>query len=182
MARIFFLQLLLTSTLLASGKTDHPIQLLPSEITRQIEYFSHLPKSQPIIDTTFGGHSVLNISAQVVVGQTFGILFSLPPMAGFWASVWSPHGNPATTAALGILTISSYVFGTATGVYIVADMENERLGFWKTVGSSAIGAGAGVLLLSILATQYETIPSNGGMIVALSPLFGAVIYTCFIAD
>ena len=53
-------------------------------------------------------------------------------------------------AASAILTIAWYTFGAAVGVHWIAKSENPELSFWGTVGSSVIGAGVGLGLVSAI--------------------------------
>lgn len=127
-------------------------------------------------------HSFLNLSGQALVGSAFAVGFSVLPLAATWANIWGSDGTPVTQTTLEIQTLSSYLFGSAVGVHLVAKSENSVLSFWKTFGYSAIGGGVGIILIAILASQYETIPGTGGLIVALCPIIGSMVYASFISD
>lgn len=152
----------------------------------EINYFCKIDNSRIVLfesDKTISQkHSILNLSGQALVGSTFAVGFSILPLAAMWANAWGSDGTPASQTAIGILTLSSYLFGSAVGVHLVAKSENPELSLWKTFGYSAIGGGTGIILLSILASQYETIPGAGDVIVALCPIIGSMVYTSFIAD
>jgi hypothetical protein len=127
-------------------------------------------------------YSFLNLTGQALVGSTLAIVFSIPPISAGFADAWSGKSNDASQTALGILAISSYLFGAAVGVHWIASYENPNLSFWGTVGYSTIGGSVGAVLVSILATNYTTVPTVGVIIVALTPIIGAMIYASFISD
>ena len=127
-------------------------------------------------------HSFLNLSGQALVGSTLAMGFSILPLGAGVADALSRNSTKGSQTALGILAISSYLFGAAVGVYWIASYENPNLSFWGTVGYSAIGGSVGVVLVSILATNYTTIPTIGAIIVALTPLIGSMVYASFISD
>lgn len=127
-------------------------------------------------------HSFINLAGQALVGSALAVGFFVPTLTLSIGLTWDKNINEPSQTALGILSLSSYVFGAAVGVYWVAKSENPKLSFWKTVGYSAIGAGVGVVIVSILATQFTKIPTVGGSIAALSPIIGAMVYTSFISD
>jgi hypothetical protein len=152
----------------------------------EIKYFDKSSNSHIVLfesdKTVSQKHSFLNLSGQAFVGSAFAVGFSILPLAAAWANAWGSDGTTASQTALGILTISSYLFGSAVGVHLVAKSENSELSLWKTFGYSAIGGGVGAILVAILASQYETIPGAGGVIVALCPIIGSMVYTSFISD
>lgn len=178
---LVLISVILCSNVLAQN-SYRPIGHLISEI----KYFDKSSNSNIILfesdKTVSKKHSFLNISGQAIVGSAFAVGFSILPLAATWANAWGSDGTPASQTALGILTVSSYLFGSAVGVHLVAKSENSELSLWKTFGYSAIGGGVGVLLVSILASQYETIPGAGGVIVALCPIIGSMVYASFISD
>jgi hypothetical protein len=159
-----------------------PIGYLKAEI----KYFDKNNNSHIILfetdKTVTHKHSFLNLSGQAIVGSTFAVGFSILPLTAAWANAWGSDGTPASQTALGILTVSSYLFGSAVGVHLVAKSENPELSLWKTFGYSAIGGGVGVVLVAIFASQYETIPGAGDVIVALCPIIGSMVYASFISD
>uniref|UniRef100_A0A832LK16 Uncharacterized protein n=1 Tax=Ignavibacterium album TaxID=591197 RepID=A0A832LK16_9BACT len=127
-------------------------------------------------------YSFLNLTGQALVGSTLAIVFSIPPISAGFADAWSGKSNDASQTALEILAISSYLFGAAVGVHWIASYENPNLSFWGTFGYSTIGGSVGAVLVSILATNYTTIPTVGVIIVALTHIIGAMIYASFISD
>ena len=128
-------------------------------------------------------YSFLNLTGQAVAGSGFAVVFSIIPLALTWQAAWKSDGiNTREQMALGILTLASYTFGAAVGVHWVAKAENPNISFWGTVGYSAIGDGAAILLASILASQYKTIPGAGGVVIALCPVIGSMVYASFISD
>ncbi len=130
-------------------------------------------------------YSFLNLSGQAILGSAFAVGFSILPLTAGLANSMGSDGTPTSRAVLGvtlgIITLSSYMFGSAVGVHLVAKSQNPALSFWGTVGYSAIGFGAGIALLAILASQYETIPCGGG-IVLFFPIISSMVYASFISD
>jgi len=127
-------------------------------------------------------YSFINLAGQALVGSALAVGFFIPTLTVAVGVTWGKNINESLQTALGIFTFSSYIFGAAVGVYWVAKSENPKLSFWKTVGYSAIGAGVGVVIVSILATQFRRIPTVGGSIAALFPIIGAMVYASFISD
>ncbi len=127
-------------------------------------------------------YSFINLTGQALVGSALAVGFSILPSSVAFISALSGKSTEISQATLGILTISSYLFGSAVGVHWVAKSQNSKLSFWGTVGYSAIGGGFGAILTTILASHYTTIPAFGGIIVALCPIIGSMIYASFISD
>jgi len=127
-------------------------------------------------------YSFINLSGQALVGSALAVGLSILPFSAAIGSALSGESTETSTTALGILTISSYLFGAAVGVHWVAKSQNSKLSFWGTVGYSVIGGGVGAILATVLASQYRRIPAFGGIIVALSPIIGSMIYASFISD
>ena len=127
-------------------------------------------------------YSFINLSGQALVGSALAVGFSILPFSVAFGSALSGNSTETSQATLEILTISSYLFGAAVGVHWVAKSQNSKLPFWGTVGYSVIGGGVGAILATVLASQYTTIPTFGGIIVALSPVIGSMIYASFISD
>ena len=157
-----------------------------SHLLAEIKYLDKINNCQIILFETdkpvSKKYSFLNLSGQAIVGSVFAVGFSILPLAASWANAGGSDGTPVSQTALGILTVSSYIFGSAIGVRLIAKSKNSELSFWGTVGYSAIGGGVGVILLSILASQYKTIPGADGVIVALCPIIGSMVYASFISD
>ena len=137
----------------------------------------------PVIpDITFSRkHSILNLSGQLLVGSTLAMGFSIIP-AGLVGAASFGKETEVSVPLLNIIAVSSCLFGSAVGVHWVAKAENSNLAFWKTVGYSAIGGSGGVLILTLLTTQYVTVPAAGIVVVALCPIIGSMIYSSFISD
>lgn len=127
-------------------------------------------------------HSFINLSGQTLVGSALAIGFSILPLSAGVANAWSGESTEASQTALGILAISSYLFGAAVGVHWIASIENHNLSFWGTAGYSVLGGSVGAIIVSILATNYTTIPNVGVIIVALTPIIGSMAYASFIAE
>ena len=127
-------------------------------------------------------YSFLNLSGQVLLGSTLAVGFSLLPLSAGFADALSGKSTTTSQTALGILAISSYLFGATVGVHWIASYENPNLSFWGTAGYSAIGGGVGTIIVSILAANYTTVPTIVVIIVALTPIIGSMIYASLISD
>jgi hypothetical protein len=125
-------------------------------------------------------HSIFNLAGQAVVGSSLALGFSILPTAASFGSSWA--GEQTSATIFGILAISAYLAGSATGVHWIAKIENPNLSFWNTLGYSAIGGGVGALTITILATQYTTLPAFGTVIAFLCPVMSSMIYAALIAD
>ncbi|MEJ2613817.1 MAG: hypothetical protein P8Z35_02575 [Ignavibacteriaceae bacterium] len=126
-------------------------------------------------------YSIINLSGQTIVGSALAAGFSIPPLIMAWADSWN-HSTDASQTALGIISISAYLLGAATGVYWVAKSENSKLSYWGTVGYSVIGGGISTVIASILASQYLTVPTAGVLIIGLCPVASSMIYASFISE
>lgn len=127
-------------------------------------------------------YSFLNLTGQGLVGSALAFTFALPPFVGGFANAWGGNKNKFWGTSLGILTLSSYLFGAAVGVHWVAKAENTNLSLWKTFGYSAIGGGFSTILISVLATKYTTIPPAGILIAMFAPVASSMIYASIVAD
>ncbi|MBL1211750.1 MAG: hypothetical protein HND52_00210 [Ignavibacteriae bacterium] len=126
-------------------------------------------------------HSFINLGGQFLVGSTLSFAFFIPSVVIGWASAWN-RSTDLEEAAVGILMISSYLFGATVGVHWIAKVENSNLSFWGTAAYSAIGGGASALLIAIASTKYTRIPSVVIIIAASLPVIGAMFYSSFISD
>lgn len=133
------------------------------------------------IDNVRQSHSIHNVVLQGIVGAASSVLFFFPPAALTIHVAWNDY-DPFLGAALGVLTLSSFVFGNGVGVYLISNVENRKIRFWKVVEYSFIGAAAGATIIAIASTEYQTIPAEYGIAAALCPLFSSILYTTFIAD
>jgi hypothetical protein len=124
--------------------------------------------------------SAVNIGGQVLVGATFSVLFSVPSLYAIGVSTWNGT-SPVGGAALSLFFLSSYTFGTAVGVHVIADGENPAHSFWKAWMYSAIGAGVGIGGALVLGRMYGTLPGESAALL-LCPLAGSMIYSLFVAD
>jgi hypothetical protein len=132
-------------------------------------------------------HSFWGNAKQVAFGLSLGTVLALPPAIinavntlGEGDVLSEKNFAPQTT--LIVLTVTVYVVGNGVGVYAAAKGENPSLSFWKTMGYSVLGGGTGVLLASTLSSIQEPIPTVWKVVIALTPLMGAMTYTNFIAD
>lgn len=76
----------------------------------------------------------------------------------------------------------TYIFGSAIGVHLITKQENPKHSFWQTVKYSSYGAGGGVILSLIIASQKVNVKTGTVVIAALTHLIGSLIYSTFIAD
>lgn len=127
-------------------------------------------------------HSILNLAGQALVGSSLAVGFSILPLSSAFGDALSGNATVASQTALGVLAISTYLFGAAVGVHWIASYENPNLSFWGTFGYSAIGGGVGTIIASVLAANYTTVPTAGVIFVALTPIMGAMTYASFISE
>jgi len=174
---IVFLLFSFSSTF-SQTKLIQTIQHKPEIKFNSFNYFLNYQKDK----VSANSYSFINLSGQAVVGSASEVVFSILPLAIAWNNALSGKSTPASQTALLILTLASYTFGAAVGVHLIAKIENPNLSLLSTFGYSAIGTGAGIVLASILASQYTTIPVAGGVIIALCPVIGSMLYASFISD
>lgn len=86
-------------------------------------------------------HSILNLTGQSLVGFSLTVGFSILPLSSAFGNAFSGNSTVASQTALGVLAISTYLFGAAVGVNWIASYENPNLSFWGTLTYSAIGCG-----------------------------------------
>ena len=127
-------------------------------------------------------YSGINITSQAVVGEGIAIGFSIIPFGFGFLNSLSESGSKTTSDILGVVGISAYIVGTATGVHWIAHIENKKHSFGKTLMFSAIGAGVGAVLAGMLASKYTTIPDAGVTVIMLCPLAGSLVYSLAYAD
>ena len=126
-------------------------------------------------------YSFINLFGQALVGSASAVVFVIPSAYALGNAIFH-NSSSSSKSALGILALSSYLFGAAVGVHWVAKFQNSKLSFWGTVGYSVIGGGVGAILATVLASQHRIIPTFGSIIVALTPIIGSMIYASFISD
>ncbi len=127
-------------------------------------------------------HSAFNVAGQIIVGSSLAFIFPISFLYGSFLASFHHEPDDAVKVGLLFLMFSSYTFGAAVGVDWIASIENKNNSLLETFGYSAIGSGAGILLISILASQYETIPWCGGFVAFLCPILSSVLYTTLISD
>lgn len=114
--------------------------------------------SRPADSATWPGapvrraHSAVNIGGQVLLGATFSVLFSIPSLYAIGLAVWNEN-SAAGEIGLSLFYLSSYSFGTAAGVHVIADQENPEHSLWKTWMYSAIGTGIEFLSLPFAVVE-----------------------------
>ncbi len=173
--------LLLSQTLLAQNIFNNQ-SLQPKNIySSSRNYQNHFFQTDNLSHSKHY-YSPINYFGQVAVGSGLSLMFAFFPFAAAFGYAWENDGSDFIGTSLSILTISSYLFGAATGVHWVARSENEALSYWKTFGYSIIGGGAGAILAVIIAKNYHYTPWFGGTLVALSPVIGSMFYASFISD
>ena len=125
-------------------------------------------------------YSAVNIGGQVLLGATFSVLFSVPSLYVFGLSIWNKK-SPEGELAMSLFFLSSYTFGTAVGVHVVAGGENQEHSLWKTWMYSAAGAGVSLAGAALLSGIYTKLPGESAALL-LCPLAGSIVYSLFIAD
>ncbi len=125
-------------------------------------------------------YSAVNIGGQVLLGATFSVLFSVPSLYVFGLSMWNKK-SPEGELAMSLFFLSSYTFGTAVGVHVVAGGENQEHSLWKTWIYSAAGAGVSLAGAALLSGIYTKLPGESAALL-LCPLAGSMIYSLFVAD
>ncbi|MDR3626259.1 MAG: hypothetical protein P4L45_05475 [Ignavibacteriaceae bacterium] len=127
-------------------------------------------------------YSIINLTGQAVVGSALAVGFSILPLYADFVNSWSGHSSDVSQTSFAVLVISSYLFGAATGVYSIAKSQNSKLSYWGTVGYSAIGGGASIIIASALSLKYKTLPGAGGVIIFLCPIISSMLYASLISD
>lgn len=127
-------------------------------------------------------YSILNLAGQALFGSSLAVGFSVLPLSSAIGDALSGNATVASQTALGVLAISTYLFGAAVGVHWIASYENPNLSFWRTFGYSAIGGVVGTIIASVLAANYTTVPTAGVIIVALTPIMGVMTYASFVSE
>ena len=177
----FLIFLIIYSNLFAQA--DHKSKLyLKSESKQLIENTQLLSDSVYSENILNKKHSFGSIAAQAVIGSVLGLgLGSLAVVSAF-AYSWRHEGTTFGNVFFSLLIPSSLIYGSAVGVHLVAKRENPRHSFWQTVKYSAYGAGGGVVLSLIFASQHKSVSSGEVLLIALTPLIGSLIYSTYIAD
>lgn len=185
MKRIIILTFVVFSSLSAQHFTNSGAEKIGiSNAQHQISDNLSLQKNLEIISRR---HSFWNNTKQVVYGFSLGTILALPPAIINAVNMLGEgdvlnEKNYTQRTNLIVLTVTAYVVGNGVGVYAAAKGENSSLSFWGTMGYSVLGGGMGVVLASTLSTVQEPIPTVWKVIIALTPLVGAMSYTNVIAD
>lgn len=177
----FIIFILITSSA-TFAQTDTSIWRNSNSIINYNDTYNYKSLSFSLNKEARRAHSPGNIIAQFLVGSVMGPAFAFFPAIGLVVNAFSNHGTVFGGAALGILTISSYIFGAGVGTYWVADSENPELPFWSSIGYSALGGGMGVVILALFSIGNNTIPAEGTVAALLCPTIGSMIYTTSLAD
>ncbi|QQS37913.1 MAG: hypothetical protein IPM56_08235 [Ignavibacteriales bacterium] len=172
---------LLIILILCVGVPQAQFKLNVQSVTYETDFTSRYNSSvTSSIDNVRQSHSAHNIGLQVIVGSLSSALFFFPPALLTFHTAWNNNGS--LSAAFGVLSFASFIFGNGVGVYLISNVENKKIRFWKVVEYSFIGAAAGAIIITIASTEYQTIPDEYGIAAALCPLFSSIVYTTFIAD
>ena len=156
-------------------------QIIPIE--NRTNFSININGNYPLGDSVVSHkYSVINLSGQLLVGSALAFIFTIPAITAAGYNAWSGHDSKESHTIIGVIGISSYLIGAATGVYWVAKSSNSELSYWGTVGYSAIGGSASAIIAAILASKYTTIPNIGALIIALCPVASSMIYASFISD
>jgi len=180
----FIVTLLLSiSTIAMSGLQTDKLNMEYNSYKLSLYNTNHTANS---LKMTSRHHSPVNIASQAIVSPLLGAIIAIPTgILAFSLAADNLNGISGNVNFLDITVlaaVSGYIFGAGVGVYAISTRENKILPFWKTIGFAAIGAGGGMIVASILSSKYTTIPKFAGVVIALTPVIGAMIYTNFIAD
>ena len=123
-------------------------------------------------------HSALNLMEQNFAGIAGGFLLALPT---YYLAKKDNIRGTETGKYFSIFSLIGYVVGSATGVVVVASLENPKISFWETLGYSAMG---GALSIFILASTFDGNDLSPGAIILslVLPTFSSMIYSAFVAD
>jgi len=182
MKKYSFLIFLIIYSNLFAQVNQKSILYLKSESKQLIEksqLFSDSIYSENILNRK---HSFGNIAAQAVIGSVFGLGLGSLAAGSAFAYYWRREGTTFSNVFFSILIPSSLIYGSAVGVHVVAKRENPRHSFWQTVKYSAYGAGGGVVLSLIFASQHKSVSSGEVILIALTPLIGSLIYSNYVAE
>ncbi len=123
-------------------------------------------------------YSALNLAGQNAAGLACGFAFAMP---SYLLANTEKIRNTDTRTDLIIFSLLSYVVGSATGVVLVANIENPKISFWDTFGYSAIGGALGILTLTSTFDGRDISP-GAFLLTLVLPTFGSMIYSAFVSD
>lgn len=126
------------------------------------------------------GYSSSNALGQIFLTPLSAVVFALPVVASLsdnGGGMTSPHGPQDGKI---ILSYTLYVIGAAVGASTIAQMENDGLSFWKTLGASAVGGGIGTVTYLITSVMDEN--SNLYMLALFPPVIASLAYTLGMAE
>ncbi len=158
-----------------------------SQKLNSVKYFNQnnfdylLEQTNPPQNDLRHTHSFYNILGQVIVGGIGSVIAPAPFVATAFVNALG-GGRQDVTDLMILLSVPAYLFATSGGVHWIASKENSKHNFWETFKYASVGMGVGVGIVSILSTQYTTIP---GVWVAVSytcPLIFSIIYSTSIAE
>ncbi len=125
-------------------------------------------------------HSIFNVAFQVFSSPEAGGISATIPL--ICANLSKESGKNFASNMLVGVSVASYLLGSAIGVKWVANLENNRVEYWKIVEYGAIGGfglGSTTFAIARLIKQSAFTPTYfafiGGVII------GSVIYTTSIA-
>lgn len=123
-------------------------------------------------------YSALNLLGQNLAGYAVGVGLALP---SYYLSKTNNLAGSDDKTNFIIFSLISYIVGSATGVYCVANMENPKISYWETLGYSTV---AGAIGIAILTSTFDgdSISPIGVIITLAFPTISAMIYTSYVAD
>lgn len=132
------------------------------------------------LDYNYIGYSSSNALGQILLTPLSAIVFAFPV-----ATALNNNGvgmtNPTGPQDGGIiLSYTLYVIGAAVGASTIAQIENDGLSFWKTLGASAVGGGIGTVTYLITSVMSET--NNIYLLSLFTPVIASLAYTLGISD
>ncbi len=126
------------------------------------------------------GYSSSNALGQIFLTPLSAAIFALPAVTSLNDNGGGMTGAHGPQDGKIILSYTLYVIGSAVGAFTIAQMENDGLSFWKTLGASAIGGGIGTVTILITSVMSET--NNLYLLALFPPVIASVAYTLGIAD
>ncbi|QQS34825.1 MAG: hypothetical protein IPM56_11195 [Ignavibacteriales bacterium] len=138
------------------------------------------PTNYEDIENNYVGYSSSNALGQIFLTPLSAIIFALPGVTSLNDNGGGMTGAHGPQDGNIILSYTLYVIGSAVGAFTIAQIENDDLSFWKTLGASAIGGGIGTVTILITSVMSET--NNLYLLALFPPVIASVAYTLGIAD
>lgn len=127
-------------------------------------------------------YSVGSLIAQGLTGSIFELGLGFLTVGSAFAYSWRHEETTFSRVGFTLLIPISMIFGSAIGVHLVGRYENRKHSFWQTVKYSAYGAGGGIVLSLIIASQRIKVKAGEAVLISLSPVIGSLIYSNYVAE